>query len=83
MHVEYTEEFHKNFQSLTPIIQKKASKALRLLAANPRHPSLRVKKIRGGAGEMEGRFDRKYRFLFTWIPQGVLLLACGPYKLVE
>lgn len=41
-------------------------KAIRLLDENPRHPSLRVRKIQGVENIFEGRVDQKYRFSFEF-----------------
>jgi len=59
-----TERFKRAFRDLPAPIQEKAVKALRLLAENPRHPSLQVKKIRGTENIWEARVDQKYRFTF-------------------
>lgn len=64
MQFRRTERFKKAFRSLPVPIQQNAIKALRLLAENPRHPSLRVKKIQGTESIWEGRVDQKYRFTF-------------------
>lgn len=61
-----TERFKKAFRALPPPVQEKAVKALRLLAENPRHPSLQVKKIQGVDNIWEGRVDQKYRFTFQF-----------------
>lgn len=61
-----TERFKKAFRALPVAIQQKAIKALRLLAENPRHPSLQVKKIQGTENIWEGRVDQKYRFTFQF-----------------
>ena len=62
----FTVRFRKAYRSLPAQIQKKAKKTLRLLDENPRHPSLRVKKIRGAGDIYEGRVDQKYRFSFQF-----------------
>lgn len=54
--------FKKAFRALPKPIQEKAIKALRLLAENPCHPSLQVKKIQGAETIWEARVDQKYRF---------------------
>lgn len=61
-----TDRFKKAYQQLPPSIQPKVKKALRLLAENPRHPSLRVRKIQGVPNIYEGRIDQKYRFSFQF-----------------
>lgn len=64
MQFRRTERFKKALRALPAPIQEKAIKALRLLAENPRHPSLQVKKIQGMENIWEGRVDQKYRFTF-------------------
>jgi mRNA-degrading endonuclease RelE of RelBE toxin-antitoxin system len=66
MQFRRTERFKKAFRALPASIQQKAIKALRLLAENPRHPSLQVKKIQGMENIWEGRVDQKYRFTFQF-----------------
>lgn len=64
MRFRRTKRFKNAFRTLPVPIQEKAIKALRLLAENPRHPSLQVKKIQGTENIWEARVDRKYRFTF-------------------
>ncbi len=66
MQFRRTERFKKAFRALPASIQQKAIKALRLLAENPHHPSLQVKKIQGMENIWEGRVDQKYRFTFQF-----------------
>jgi mRNA-degrading endonuclease RelE of RelBE toxin-antitoxin system len=61
-----TQRFQKAFHALPPSIQVKALKAFKLVAADPQHPSLGVKKIKGTEGIWEGRVDRAYRFTFHY-----------------
>ena len=66
MQFRRTERFKKAFRALPASIQEKAIKALCLLAENPRHPSLQVKKIQGMENIWEARVDQKYRFTFQF-----------------
>lgn len=68
-----TERFAKAYRSLRPEVRLKADKALRLLAADPRHPSLRLKKIEGTPGIWEVRVDRQTRMTLE-IGRGYYLL---------
>jgi len=56
--------FKKAFQRLPASVQEKALKAFYLLAEDPRHPSLHVKKIQGASDIWEARVDLQYRFTF-------------------
>ncbi len=66
MQFRRTERFKKAFRALPAPIREKAIKALRLLADNPRHPSLWVKKVQGTESIWEARVDQKYRFTFQF-----------------
>ena len=51
MLLERTERFRRAYKRLGPGKREHVQKALRLLVENPRHPSLRLKKM-GGTGEI-------------------------------
>ena len=50
-----TERFRKSALELGPEIRAKLRKQIALLASDPRHPSLRVKKIKGTSSIFEAR----------------------------
>jgi mRNA-degrading endonuclease RelE of RelBE toxin-antitoxin system len=56
-----SERFKRVFQSLPKDVQKKAVRALRLMAEDMFYPSLVVKKIQGYPDTWEARIDIKYR----------------------
>jgi mRNA-degrading endonuclease YafQ of YafQ-DinJ toxin-antitoxin module len=72
--IETTETFLKQFKELPKEIQKKGRKAIRLLAENPKHPSLRSKPIRGAKGIFEASLDMQYRLTYERLPGDVLRL---------
>ena len=72
--IETTERFEQDFLHLPPELQKKVLKALRLLAENPRHPSLQTKPIQGARGLYDARIDQSYRMTYQRLPNDVLLL---------
>lgn len=71
------EKFRSFYKKLPAQIQRKTDKQLRLLADNPRHPSLQVKKIQGTSGIWEARVDRKYRLSFEWTSDTLYLRVVG------
>jgi mRNA-degrading endonuclease YafQ of YafQ-DinJ toxin-antitoxin module len=85
MKVSRTESFKRDFHRLPDAIKRRTEAALRLLMANPHHPSLRVKKVKGNIlpkyeNIFEGRITRDYRFFFL-IKTGVyILLRCGRHE---
>lgn len=72
--IETTETFEKCFIELPERTQKKVLKAIRLLANDPRHKSLRSKPIQGAPGIYEARVDRGYRITYERIPGDILRL---------
>ena len=56
-----TKRFESAYRALSTEWQGRIDKALRLLAENPKHPSLRMKKVRGAPGIWEARVDRGCR----------------------
>lgn len=76
--IEYTDYFLLAISSLPKEVQKKLAKALRLLAENPRHPSLQTKPIQGlpksGPKVYEARIDQSYRLTYERLEGDVLRL---------
>lgn len=69
-----TETFDRLFSRLPKDIQKKVLKAVRLLAQNRRHPSLRSKPVEGAPGIFEARVDVQYRMTYERLAGDILLL---------
>lgn len=61
-----TERFRKSALELAPETREKLKKQIGLLASDPRHPSLRVKKIKGTGSIFEARVDEKVRLTFEF-----------------
>lgn len=72
--IEIAERFRKSLCDLPSHIQKKVTKSIRLLAENPRHPSLRSKPIRGAPGIYEASIDRSHRMTYERLPGDILRL---------
>jgi len=75
--------FQELYQKLPLEIQKKVDKQIRLLAGNPRHPSLQVKKRKGTKNIWYGRIDRNYRFTFEIEGDTIFLRAVGSHREVN
>ena len=67
--IELTESFKKAYAGIPSLIQKKA---LRLLANDPRHPSLQSKPVEGAPGIFEARVDQNYRMTYERLPGDLL-----------
>ena len=64
MKLDRTERFKKAYKALTKDDQERTQKAMRLLVENQRHPSLRVKKLKGVKGIWEARVTQAVRMTF-------------------
>ena len=72
--IEFTESFLRAFNKLPKDVQKKVKKAIRLLAEDPKHPSLRSKPVQGAPGIYEASPDMQYRMTYERLPGDVLRL---------
>ena len=81
-----TDRFKRDFRNLPNTIKRRAERALRFFAANPRHPSLRTKKMAGerdheGREIWEGRVTQGYRFTFVIENDTYILRRVGPHDI--
>lgn len=74
----FTKAFKKKFTKLPLSLQKRFNIKLTLLVTNPRHPSLRARKM-GGFEIFEARLTEHYRFTYRVINSEVWLLTIGPH----
>ena len=72
--IEFSKSFVQHLADLPEQTRKKVNKTLRLLAENPRHPSLQSKPIQGAPGIYEARVDRFWRLTYERLPGDVLRL---------
>jgi mRNA-degrading endonuclease RelE of RelBE toxin-antitoxin system len=78
-----TERFKKEFAALPPMIQERARKQLDLFLQNPRHPSLRTRKMEGYIDIWEGRITKEYRFTFQIIGDTYKMRRIGPHDILK
>lgn len=64
MRLIFTNRFKKAYQSLVADDQGRVQKAIRLISGDLRHPSLRVKRIKGTQGIWEARASKSLRITF-------------------
>jgi len=74
-----TRRFEEAYRSLPERLRRKTDKALRLLAENPGHPSLRLKKIQGAPGIWEARVDKGCRMTLEIRADAFLLRNVGKH----
>ena len=77
------ESFRSDYKQLSRHIQEQVDKAILLLEQNPRHPSLRVKKIKGTQNVWEGRVTLAYRLTFNWEADFITLRRVGTHDILR
>jgi mRNA-degrading endonuclease RelE of RelBE toxin-antitoxin system len=83
MKVRRTNRFKKDYQKLPLDVQQQVDQKLRFLLRDPRHPSLRVHKLRGVEGLWEFSVTMSYRVIFEIKGEYYVLLAVGPHRVVD
>ncbi|MEK7817323.1 MAG: hypothetical protein AAB281_03630 [Actinomycetota bacterium] len=79
MRVALTNTFRRDYGRLPKTAQEKVDRQIGMLAKDPHHPSLRVKKIKGTPGIWEARADRGYRMTFVVRESVMFLRRVGPH----
>ena len=82
MNVVFTEPFRKDYKKLSTGVQKSLGKALKFLITNPRHPSLRSKKI-PATSIWYARLSKAYRFTFQFENDSVILRRVGTHDILK
>ena len=77
MTFEWTERFRDDYQALPKANQAKIVRCLLKHDADPRHPSLQSKKIKGTDDIWEARVDLQYRLTFTRDAARLILRVVG------
>ena len=75
--------FKRDFQSLAEDVRRRAEKAIRLLAENPRHPSLRAKKIKGLEDVWEASVSMSYRITYQIQGDTLILRRIGTHDVLR
>lgn len=79
-----TKTFEKSLKRLTSIEQKQVADKLKMLRINPRHSSLRTKKIKGFEGLFECSVNMDIRIL--WRYEGseiIIILDIGHHSILN
>jgi mRNA-degrading endonuclease RelE of RelBE toxin-antitoxin system len=79
MRLDYTDRFLRAYASLDDQDVERVKKALRLLAENPRHPSLRVKRMQGTENIWEARASLAIRLTFEMQGEWIVLRNVGAH----
>jgi len=82
--ITYTERFLKHYEALNSIEKKQLKNKLVFLIANPLHPSLRVKRIKGTYDLYECSVNMNVRII--WYFEGteiIVLLDVGHHDILD
>ncbi len=79
MKILRADAFKKDFQKLPKVVQENFEKKIKLFINDIKHPSLRVKKIKGHKNRWEASIDMFYRFTFEIHSDHYLLRRIGPH----
>jgi mRNA interferase RelE/StbE len=80
--IRRTKSFLNDYQSLPAVIRSRVDKQLTVLLENPRHPSLRLKKLKG-TDKFEVRITKGYRLTFRYSDQILELRRVGTHDLLK
>ena len=83
MKLQTTRLFDRDYAGLSEDLKERVEKQLALLLLNPRHPSLRLKRIRGTADIWEARVSRSCRLTLQLAGDTYLLRRVGPHNAIE
>ena len=82
MKIRRTESFLKDYRALPAEIRNQVDKQLAYLIQNPRHPSLRAKKLKG-TDKFELRVSKGYRLTFRVIESVLELRRVGTHDILK
>jgi len=83
LRLQTTRPFDDDYKALPESIKNLADKQFTLLLENPRHPSLRLKKIKGHPDIWEGRITKSYRFTFQISGETYILRRMGTHDILK
>ncbi len=83
MKIAFTKPFHKDYQELPAHIQLRIDEQIERLLDNPRHPSLRMKKMEGRPSIWEARITGGYRMTLQIDGDTYLLRRVGPHNVLK
>lgn len=81
MKIRRIESFKRDYCHMPKTIQERARKQLLLLLQNPRHPSLRVTKMRQYGDFWEARVSKAYRITFEIVGDTYILRRIGKHDI--
>ncbi len=84
MKVIRSPRFDRAYRKLPDEVKKAFREKMKLLEqANFKHPSLRIKKIKGTRHIWEASIDMKHRFTYEKIKNGIKLRVIGKHDILD
>ena len=83
MIVHQSSGFKKAYKNLPENIRKQFYEKFRLFISNPKHPSLKVKKMVSTKDIFEARISKSYRWTFQFVKGGVKLRHIGAHDILR
>ncbi|MPZ14014.1 MAG: hypothetical protein GEU73_06255 [Chloroflexi bacterium] len=83
MNFQTTRPFDRDYARLPEAVKDRVDKQLALLLANPRHPSLGFKRVRGTDGIWEVRITRSHRLTLELAEQTCILRRVGSHDILD
>lgn len=83
MKIQTTRPFDRDYAELPEEVKARVDRQLALLLANPRHPSLRLKKMRGTEDIWEARITRGYRMTLQIAGDTFILHRLGSHDVLK
>ncbi len=84
MNIYFSQEFIKNYRKITKkntSLKERVKISLSIFKANPRHPSLRLHRLKGKMVEdWSISIKSDLRIVFTYVSGGILLVDIGNHK---
>ena len=80
---EFSNRFRKDYRALSKEIRDIFEIKLPLFLDNPRHPSLRVKRLIGTTDQWEGSVTMSYRFTFQFVEGKVFFRRIGTHDILR
>ena len=79
MNIYFSDLFLESVERLSDDVKKTLKKKLDIMADNPRHPSLRTKKIKGHEDIFEASINMDIRMTWEYFKDGILLRNIGEH----
>jgi len=78
----FSNRFRRDYKKLSPKIKKILQAKLKLMSENPKHPSLRAKKVKSEKDIFEASINMNIRVTWQYSENKILLICIRPHDKV-